>query len=100
MAKSKDKKVYQIDISNFEELQDLVFQYFYILSEFVKDQNIDIKLIKMDIDSNKIIVEGEELDEDSEESTEPDFEWIWLEGEDWDTHIKNIKISQKRLLAL
>lgn len=76
MAKSKDKKVYQIDISNFEELQDLVFQYFYILSEFVKDQNIDIKLIKMDIDSNKIIVEGEELDEDSEEDTEPDFEWI------------------------
>ena len=76
MAKSKDKKVYQIDISNFEELQDLVFQYFYILSEFVKDQNIDIKLIKMNIDSNKIIVEGEELDEDSEESTEPDFEWI------------------------
>lgn len=76
MAKSKDKKVYQIDISNFEELQDLVFQYFYILSEFVKDQNIDIKSIKMDIDSNKIIVEGEELDEDSEEDTEPDFEWI------------------------
>ena len=30
----------------------------------------------MNIDSNKIIVEGEELDEDSEESTEPDFEWI------------------------
>jgi len=76
MAKSKDKKIYQIDISNFEELQDLVFQYFYILSEFVKDQNIDIKSIKMDIDSNKIIVEGEELDEDSEEDTEPDFEWI------------------------
>tara|TARA_B100000427_G_scaffold319282_1_gene317329 strand:+ start:157 stop:393 length:237 start_codon:yes stop_codon:yes gene_type:complete len=75
-SKDKDKKVYQIDISNFEELQDLVFQYFYILSEFVKDQNIDIKVIKMDIDSSKIIVEGEELDEDSEESTEPDFEWI------------------------
>lgn len=76
MADDKNKKVFQIDISNFEELQDLVFQYFYILNEFVQDQNIDIKIIKMDIDSNKIIVEGEELEEDSEESTEPDFEWI------------------------
>lgn len=76
MADDKNKKVFQIDISNFEELQDLVFQYFYILNEFVQDQNIDIKIIKMNIDSNKIIVEGEELEEDSEESTEPDFEWI------------------------
>jgi hypothetical protein len=72
----KDKKVFQIDISNFEELQELVFEYFYILSEFVKDQNIQIKVIKMDIDSTKIIVEGTAEDEDSEESTEPDFEWI------------------------
>ena len=76
MADDKNKKVFQIDISNFEELQDLVFQYFYILSEFVKDQNIDVKRIKMDIDSNKIIIEGVEVEEDSEESTEPDFEWI------------------------
>ena len=72
----KDKKVFQIDISNFEELQELVFEYFHILSEFVKDQNIQIKVIKMDIDSTKIIVEGTAEDEDSEESTEPDFEWI------------------------
>ena len=73
---SDNKKVFQIDISNFEDLQDLVFQYFYILSEFLKGQNIDFKRIKMDIDSNKIIVEGVEEEEDSEESTEPDFEWI------------------------
>ena len=72
----KDKKVFQVDISNFEELQDLVYQYFFILQEFLTDQNIDIKKIKMDIDSDKIIVEGVELEEDSEESTEPDFTWI------------------------
>lgn len=84
MADDKNKKVFQIDISNFEELQDLVFQYFYILSEFVKDQNIDVKRIKMDIDSDKIIIEGVEAEEDSEESTEPDFEWIWSEEQNWD----------------
>ena len=72
----KDKKVFQIDISQFDELQDLVFQYFFILQEFLEDQNIDIKKIKMDIDSSKIIVEGVELEEESEESTEPDFTWI------------------------
>ena len=72
----KDKKVFQVDISNFEELQDLVYQYFFILQEFLTDQNIDIKKIKMDIDSSKIIVEGVDLEEESEESTEPDFTWI------------------------
>ena len=72
----KDKKVFQIDISQFDELQDLIFQYFFILQEFLEDQNIDIKKIKMDIDSSKIIVEGVDFEEDSEESTEPDFTWI------------------------
>lgn len=72
----KDKKVFQIDISQFDELQDLIFQYFFILQEFLEDQNIDIKKIKMDIDSSKIIVEGVDFEEESEESTEPDFTWI------------------------
>ena len=72
----RDKKVFQIDISQFDELQDLIFQYFFILQEFLEDQNIDIKKIKMDIDSSKIIVEGVDFEEESEESTEPDFTWI------------------------
>lgn len=72
----KNKKVFQIDVSSFEELQDLIFQYFYIMSEFLKDQNIDVKKIKMDIDSDKVIVEGVEAEEESEESTEQTFEWI------------------------
>ena len=72
----KSKKVFQIDVSSFEELQDLIFQYFYIMSEFLKDQNIDVKKIKMDIDSDKVIVEGVEAEEESEESNECTFEWI------------------------
>lgn len=72
----KNKKVFQIDVSTFDELQDLIFQYFYIMSEFLKDQNIDIKKIIMDIDSDKVIVEGVEDEEESEESTECTFEWI------------------------
>ena len=77
-SKDKKEKIFQLDITNFEELQNLVFQYFFILSEFVKDQNIDIKKIKMDIDSNKIMIEGvdSEPEKDSEESTECDFEWV------------------------
>ena len=54
----------------------LIFQYFYIMSEFLKDQNIDVKKIKMDIDSDKIVVEGVEAEEESEESTECTWEWI------------------------
>ena len=48
----------------------------FLRDKCVKDQNIDVKRIKMDIDSDKIIIEGVEAEEDSEESTEPDFEWI------------------------
>lgn len=70
------KKVFEIDISSFEELQDLIVEYFEIIKVLLSREGVDIKRVKMDIDSYKIIVETEEAEEDSEESTEWDFEWI------------------------
>ena len=70
------KKVFEIDISSFEELQDLIVEYFEIIKVLLSREGVDIKRIKMDIDTYKIIVETEEAEEDSEESTEYDFEWI------------------------
>ena len=70
------KKVFEIDISSFEELQDLIVEYFEIIKVLLSREGVDIKRIKMDIDTYKIIVETEEAEEDSEESTEWDFEWI------------------------
>ena len=70
------KKIFEIDISQFEELQDLIVQYFSIIASLLNKESIVIKKIKLDADSEKITVEGEEVETDSEEDTEWDFEWI------------------------
>ena len=70
------KKIFEVDINSFEELQDLIAEYFEIFSLLLTRENISIKKIKLDIDSNKVIVEAEEIEGDSEEDTEWDFEWV------------------------
>ena len=70
------KKIFEVDLSKFEELQDLIYEYFSIFASLLNKENIDIKKIILNVDSEKVIVEGQEAEEDSEESTEYDFEWI------------------------
>ena len=70
------KKIFEIDISQFEELQDLIFEYFFIFASILNKEKIELKKIKLDIDSDKVAIEAVEAEEDSEESTEYDFEWI------------------------
>ena len=70
------KKIFEVDINSFEELQDLIIEYFEIFSLLLSRENIRIKSIKIDADSNKVLVETEEAEDDSEEDTEWDFEWI------------------------
>ena len=70
------KKIFEIDISQFEELQDLIVQYFSIIASLLNKESIVIKKIKLNADSEKITVEGEEIDIDSEDDTEWDFEWV------------------------
>ena len=73
----KKKRIFELDISQLEEMQDLIFEYFFIVSELLSDQRFDLQKIKLDIDSNKIVAEGwERTEEDSEEDTEPDFTWV------------------------
>jgi hypothetical protein len=75
--KSKsNKKIFEIDISRFEELQDLLYEYFGIFAAILNKEDISIQKIIINHDSEKVIVEGLDLDEDSEEDTEPDFTWI------------------------
>ena len=70
------KKIFEVDITSFDELQDLITEYFKIFSSLLSKEGVRICKIKLDINSNKVIVETEEWDEDSEEDTEWDFEWI------------------------
>ena len=73
---NKKKKTFELDITYFEEMQDVIFEYFYLCNELLGRSDMDIKKIWFNIDSNKIRVEAVESEEDSEESTEPDFEWV------------------------
>ena len=74
---NKKKRIFELDISQLEEMQDLILEYFYIVSELLSDQRFDLQKIKLDVESDKIVAEGwERTEDDSEEETEPDFTWI------------------------
>jgi len=72
----KKKKTFELDITYFEEMQEVVFEYFFLCSELLGKSNMDIKKIWFNVHSNKIKIEALEIEDDSEESTEPDFEWV------------------------
>lgn len=82
MAKQKEKKKYQIDISEFTELQDAILEYFILMTEILNIDDLSVETITMDADSNKILIEGEietdveEPDEPSENEEDSDLEWI------------------------
>ena len=70
------KKAFEIDISQFEELKELVIEYFCIFAYLLNKKNLRIENIKFNSDSDKVLIETVEIEEDSEEDTEWDFEWI------------------------
>ena len=74
MADTITKK---IDISEFDKIKDLIFEYFYLFSELLEDDTIDIKEIKLDIDSDNVVIIGEKTREHSEEESESSSDdWI------------------------
>ena len=70
------KKAFEIDISQFEELKELVIEYFCIFAYLLNKKNLRIENSKFNSDSDKVLIETVEIEEDSEEDTEWDFEWI------------------------
>jgi hypothetical protein len=76
MKKTETKtKKFQIDITDFEDLQDAIVEYFILMSEILDKKDFQIQSVVLDIDSNKIIVEGNSI-EDEEEDSDFDMEWI------------------------
>ena len=70
------KKAFEIDISQFEELKELIIEYFCVFAYLLNKENLRIENIKFNSDSDKVLIEAVEIEEDSEEDTEWDFEWI------------------------
>ncbi len=74
---SKEKKKYQIDITEFPELQDAVMEYFLLMTEILDIEDFDIEEINMNLEDSKIIVEGS-IPADEPEPEEEDDDWEWI----------------------
>lgn len=73
----KNKKVFEIDLKEIDEMQEAILEYFLIVSELMADREIEIEKITLNHDSTKITVEGVDSKiEIDEETTDDDFEWI------------------------
>ena len=72
---SKEKKKYQIDISQFPELQDAIMEYFLLMTEILNIEDFEVEEINMNLDNNKIIVEGSIELEKEEEPSEEESDW-------------------------
>ncbi len=70
------KKAFEIDISQFEEMQELILEYLKIFTHLLNKKNLRIKTITVDADTDKVLIEAVDCDDDSDEDTEWDFEWI------------------------
>jgi hypothetical protein len=79
MAKKIEKKKYQIDVSEFKELQSAIVDFFILMTEILNIEDLTVENISLNSESDKIIIEGNvETDEDSSEESEEDSDWEWL----------------------
>ena len=75
---SKDKKKYQNDITEFPELQDAIMEYFLLMTEILDVEDFDIEEINMNLENNKIIVEGSIPTDEPEPEPEEEDDWEWI----------------------
>ena len=75
---SKENKKYQIDISQFPELQDAILEYFLLMTEILNIEDFEIEEINMNLENSKIIVEGSTKEEVKEEPSEEESDWEWI----------------------
>ena len=78
MSVEKEKKKYQIDISQFPELQDAILEYFLLMTEILNMEDFEIEEINMNLENSKIIVEGSVGVEKEEEPSEEESDWEWI----------------------
>ena len=78
MSVEKEEKKYQIDISQFPELQDAIMEYFLLMTEILNMENFEIEEIKMNLENSKIIVKGSTVVEKKEEPSEEESDWEWI----------------------
>jgi hypothetical protein len=75
---SKEKKKYQIDITEFPELQDAIMEYFLLMTEILNVEDFEIEEINMNLENNKIIVEGSIQDDEPEAEPDEEDDWEWI----------------------
>ena len=79
MSNEKEEKQYQIDISQFPELQDAIMEYFLLMTEILNMEDFEIEEIKMNLENSKIIVKGSTtVEKEEEEPSEEESDWEWI----------------------
>ena len=78
MSVEKEEKMYQIDVSQFPELQDAIMEYFILMTEILNMEDFEIEEIKMNLENSKIIVKGSTAVEKEEEPSEEESDWEWI----------------------
>ena len=78
-TKKNKKTVYSVDIREFDELKEAIFEYFLLMTEILNKEDFEIQKIELDINSEQIIVSGETVEPPEEEkSTEDDDDYEWI----------------------
>ncbi len=78
-TKKNKKTVYSVDIREFDELKEAIFEYFLLMTEILNKEDFEIHKIELDINSEKILVSGETVEPPEEEkSTEDDDDYEWI----------------------
>jgi len=79
---TENKKTFQIEIGQFKEMQNVITEFILVIEEILDKQEFNIQSVKINSDTNCIIVEGytegvaikEEIAK--EEDSDSDLEWI------------------------
>lgn len=79
MAKDNDdqKRIsYSIDIREFEELKNAIFEYFLLMSDLLDKDGFEIEKVELFLDIDKVLVRGIQLEPEEDSDTDDDLEWI------------------------
>lgn len=79
MSKDNDEQKrisYSIDIREFEELKNAIFEYFILMNDLLDKDGFEIEKIELFLDIDKVLVRGIQHEPEEDSDTDDDFEWI------------------------
>lgn len=79
MSKDNDEQKrisYSIDIREFEELKNAIFEYFILMNDLLDKDGFEIEKVELFLDIDKVLVRGIQHEPEEDSESDDDFEWI------------------------